>query len=172
MNTVTQDELKRFFTYNAETGVIIWARSRGAAKVGSRAGTQKTPKGRRYRYVGFKGRTYFEHRLIWLMMYGYNPIEVDHINSDGADNRLINLREVDRSGNMRNQRLSRANKSGVTGVCWRKDLKKWRVMVTGTDGVRRQVGCFADLEEARAVAHEHHAANGYHDNHGKEPIKL
>ena len=44
-------------------------------------------------------------RVIWAMQTGSWPVAeiLDHINRDRADNRLSNLRAVDRPANMRNR---------------------------------------------------------------------
>jgi hypothetical protein len=39
------------------------------------------------------GKSYQAHRLIWALMHGVDPdCDIDHINGNRADNRLINLR--------------------------------------------------------------------------------
>ena len=40
----------------------------------------------------FGGVNYYAHRLIWWLTYGDQPEVIDHINGDGWDNRIANLR--------------------------------------------------------------------------------
>ncbi|WPJ55995.1 hypothetical protein RCIP0099_00042 [Klebsiella phage RCIP0099] len=48
----------------------------------------------------------YAHRLVWFMHYGDIPegLMVDHINLDRCDNRIENLRLVDKSGNAQNSK--------------------------------------------------------------------
>lgn len=43
------------------------------------------------------------HRLIWLLVHGVWPDNIDHINKDRSDNRLENLRSVTHKENMQNK---------------------------------------------------------------------
>lgn len=83
---------------------------------------------------------------------------IDHINSNGLDNRKVNLRHCTRSQNMANQR-SRVDTSSVyKGIWWRKDNNKWRVRIV-KDGVKHNLGNFiCEIEAAKAydkAAREH-----------------
>lgn len=40
------------------------------------------------------GQSYKAHRVIYKMVHGEEPDEIDHINMDRSDNRLCNLRSV------------------------------------------------------------------------------
>ena len=51
--------------------------------------------------------------------------EIDHDNRIRDDNRLDNLNWVSRRENMINKGIGNRNKSGVIGVCFRKDCKRW-----------------------------------------------
>lgn len=50
---------------------------------------------------------------------------VDHINRNKKDNRLINLRNTTKSVNAFNCKIRKNNTSGITGVFYRKDTKRW-----------------------------------------------
>lgn len=74
--------------YNREYG----SRGRRIRAYGKRAGGV-TGCGR-YRSVSVGGKRMYEHRIIWMMHNGLIPdgMEIDHINGDGMDNRIENLR--------------------------------------------------------------------------------
>lgn len=110
------------FSYNPDTGVIIRA-STGVATM-----TAKDGKG--YCHGTVNGRTVRAHRLAWRLYYGEWPDgDIDHINGDKTDNRIDNLRSVTHAENMRNRKIRRDNRSGVSGVHWEKSRSRWRVTV-------------------------------------------
>ena len=59
------------------------------------------------------------HQLVWVLVYGRFPKQIDHINGNPKDNRVENLREVTTSENNLNQvHPWRPNaKTGLPGVC-------------------------------------------------------
>jgi hypothetical protein len=71
-----------------------------------------------------------------MMQYGYLPKEIDHINCNKLDNRIENLREVNRTQNRYNINSYKNNTSGIKGVSWKADLRKWQVSVN-VDGNRK-----------------------------------
>lgn len=107
------------------------------------------------------------HRVIWLLHFGYWPKgEIDHIDGDRGNNRISNLRTVDRLGNCQNLAKRRNNTSGTTGVTWMKRQKYWRASI----GQKRKhiiIGMFehkSDAIEARKAAELKY---GFHPNHGR-----
>lgn len=72
---------------------------------------------------------------------------VDHINRNKKDNRLCNLRVCGKSLNAFNVDIRKNNTSGVTGVWFRKDTKKW-VAEIKKDYKKICLGCYKTKEEA------------------------
>lgn len=108
------------------------------------------------------------HRLIWVLHHGQWPkFEIDHINGDHTDNRIENLRDVPKSINMRNQKRRSDNTSGMPGVCWCAERRKWRVNI-GTTARRVYVGQFARQEDAIAARKAAQAQYGFTARHGSQ----
>jgi len=121
---LTQETLKEILDYNPTTGIFTRLVSgSNRSKAGNVVGS---PNGAGYLQVKIQRKMYQLHRLAFLFVEGYLPEnDVDHMNGTVDDNRWKNLREVSRSCNMQNQQLGSANKSGFTGVFWRKQSGKW-----------------------------------------------
>lgn len=76
--------------------------------------------------------------------------EIDHINGDKLDDRLSNLRVVDRFGNAQNMPSSaQANNHscGLRGVTWNKQHRRWQSKLMANKVVYH-VGYFRTPEEA------------------------
>jgi hypothetical protein len=106
-----------------------------------------------YKYTGIFGKRYKNHRIIWMMHYGYLPKEIDHIDQNKANNRIENLRESNRILNMQNVAIRSNNKSGTANVGWYKPYKKWEVKMR-INKKSCHFGYFDDLELASLVAME------------------
>ena len=120
---LTQKRLKEALIYNGDTGIFTNRIRRIMSIEGTVVGSN-TNNG--YIAIHFDGKRYLAHRLAWLYIYGYFPENnIDHINRNKKDNRISNLREVSQQCNIRNSKLRKTNKSGVTGVCWYKNAGKW-----------------------------------------------
>ena len=91
--------------------------------VGNEAGTIRKTDG--YRQIMINRCTYRTHRLIYLYHHGWLPEFIDHINQNMADNRIENLRSATRVENSFNSKIRSDNTSGVKGVTWCKNKRKW-----------------------------------------------
>lgn len=89
------------------------------------------------------------HRTIMESIVGPIPSHyvVDHIDGDTLNNSRGNLRICSDIQNLRNSRLSKANKSGYKGVSWKKHCKKWLAQIQ-FEKKCYHLGLFADPVEA------------------------
>lgn len=151
--------VRTLFSYDPESGQLIRRTAPTYKnKVGDVAG-HVAKNG--YRVIKIKGLNYLAHRLVWLFTYGDLPIgEIDHINGDKADNRLMNLRDVPHQVNVQNLRASTSSSStGVLGVG--PHGTNWRARIT-VDGKLRTLGTFPDkaLAEAAYISAKRSLHNG------------
>ena len=109
------------------------------------------------------------HRMIWLWVHGELPDDIDHINGCSTDNRILNLRSVDRTTNLRNRARFKNNTSGVTGVVWTRRNNKWRAQIR-VNTKQKCLGYHADKFEAICARKSAEIRYGFHPNHGREPI--
>jgi len=158
---ITRDRAIELF--EIRDSALINRRTAGKARKGEQAGWIH-PTG--YRRIEISGREYPVHRIVWLMVTGEWVTELDHINGDRLDNRIENLRPVTRQENLKNQKRSIANTSGVTGVYWDRETGKWRALIR-IGGKVKTIGRFLSFEEAVMARKEAERKNGYHANHGR-----
>lgn len=113
------------------------------------AGRNERPGGRKGKLLRIK-----LHRALLGLEHG-NPMQVDHRDGDGLNNRRVNLRTVTHIENMQNRRDQRDGPHGRTsrhhGVSWSTSKQKWIVQVT-VNGARFYCGGFTDEQQAARVA--------------------
>lgn len=149
-------DFAKYLTYEPDTGRLVWKVSRGfTARAGTPAGNTVVRNGGRYRVVTVENRRFYAHRVIWILHNGPIPrgMTIDHMNGDGTDNRLANLRLATRAENHRNKQVSKANRTGVRGVYVHSQTGAYTAQIT-TDGKCRHLGCFSTLEDAAAARRE------------------
>jgi len=162
---ITQSILKEYLHYNPDTGIFTRVkRSANAIQVGDVAGCLSKSNG--YLVFHVLNKLWLAHRLAWLYSYGEWPEhQIDHINHNRTDNRLINLRAVTHKENTRNKSLLTANKSGFNGVSWAKDRSKWRAIIEVSGKVIR-LGSFDDIKDAIEARKAANIKYKFHKNHG------
>jgi hypothetical protein len=150
---ITYERLRELLTYNSETGAFIWNMDRKCRQV--KAGDVAGHKSRLgYMVTGIDGSApMLMHRLAWFYVYGQHPSEqIDHINGNRSDNRLINLRVVNNQQNNQNRHILRStNTSGYAGVSWHKQRSRWNATIT-VSGKKKSLGLYASAKEAGAIA--------------------
>jgi hypothetical protein len=125
-------------------------------------------KGKNTRYVASRkmnddGRveTVFLHRLLTNCPDG---MVVDHINGDGLDNRLCNLRVVTIAQNNMNSRVRNDSQSGIKGAYYDKKADSYYSRIR-VDGENIYLGTFKTAEEAAEAYAE--ASRKYHGEYGR-----
>jgi|TARA_B110000908_G_scaffold144814_1_gene174679 hypothetical protein len=142
---ITQEELKRLFHYDEETGDLTrLVKTCRGVKVGDIPRALNT---QGYKRVRINSKLYYQHRLIFLYMEGDTPSYVDHINGDKSDNRWSNLRPATPMSNACNIGKRSNNTSGYKGVYWDKRRQKWCAKIN-VEFRNKHIGYFTTKEEA------------------------
>lgn len=159
---ITQEMVKEYFSYNHDTGSLTWLKDSGSNWCkGKVAGTKAGD----YLRVSFKGKRFYVHRLVYLFHHGYLPDTVDHINGNGSDNRIENLRGCTQAENNLNSKIPKSNTSGVKGVSWNKQHNRYKGIVQ-YKGKQYFIGYFDNLEEAsKNVASKRQELHGLFHRH-------
>lgn len=171
--TITREQLSTVLECIPETGSLTWKprvesspyiKAWNTKYAGKQAGNLT---GLGYLHTQAFGRRLFVHRIVWLFAHNeWPPTLLDHVNGDRADNRISNLRAVPHAINLRNQALRRTNKSGVMGVHWSAQRRKWvaKIVVGGRTII---LGHFDSVDEAASARKEADRQYGFHSNHGR-----
>lgn len=144
---ITQELVRQKFFYHPEAGLIFRKNKKGQLK-------SLCNYAKKDGYVQFHlgDKMVLAHRIAWIYCYGdIDGLEIDHIDGNPSNNRLSNLRLASHQQNMCNRVLQKNNTSGISGVSWKKDAKKWFVYVY-KDKKRIQFGCFDNLLDAAACS--------------------
>ena len=110
------------------------------ARMGMESGF-KRPDG--YKDIRIDGKLHRTHRLIYIMHNGDIPenMFIDHKNGIRDDNRIDNLRVV-------NKQENGFNMTNAKGYSWHKQNQKYGASIR-TDGVQKHLGYFDLKEDAR-----------------------
>lgn len=177
---VSQDFLKSILEYDPDIGLFLWKKRPAISFEGDEHGKQTRANKWNGRFAGkqaftakntggyfhtkINDRVYLAHRVAWVIQFGEWPNIIDHINGRVDDNRICNLRNVSKSANGRNRRISSNNASGFSGVSFRSDQGKWHA--AGGDGKkRRHLGLYDTKSEAVKARAEFEISHGYTTRH-------
>jgi hypothetical protein len=158
--------------YGEWSGLVWKVRRGGKANAGSVAGSPSpdpTNPDRVDWVVRVDGVLYYASRVIYFMAYGKDPgdVEVDHEDQNWLNNNAWNLR-LDVAGDIQqvNSPMQRNNTSGVVGVVWYKEGRKWRAKVK-----EKHLGYFTCKIEAAHVVNEKWKELGWLEI-GRKPCDL
>ena len=131
--------------FECKDGVLFWKNPNARrCKKGDKAGHIDKDG---YVIVRFDDKRVPAQKIIWYMAYGEMPEMLDHINGNRSDNSLSNLRKVTKRENNFNKAMRSDNTSGVCGVRWHKQRKKWNARIK-IDGVEKSLGMYASFQDA------------------------
>lgn len=132
------------FAYDPKTGELRWATEPGRCR---RIGKEVGNVSGKHRITSIGNVRFKVHRICWSLYYDEQPPEfIDHINGDGRDNRIENLRAITNRQNTENVRKPRTtNRLGILGISRKRGKFRARIMVAGRE---ISLGVFATPEEA------------------------
>jgi hypothetical protein len=127
--------IEKGYTYNPETGIVYTPKNKKvSAKHTQGYIVMCIWNGTRIQLLA--------HQFAWYCVYGEIVEQIDHINMDKTDNRIVNLRKVTDQENKTNN-----NKKGYY---YNELNKNWRSRITNK-GKTIEIGSFKTEEEARAA---------------------
>lgn len=160
----TKERLSELFEY-VNGGKLRRKVSAGNQK----AGVETTGKLERHGYcrILVDGEHYLFHRIVWRLVYGDEPEFIDHINSDRSDNRIENLRRVNKNSNCQHQLRPRNNTSGFIGVYRYSRSNSWVAKIC-VNSKSKTIGYYKDIKDAVLAYND--KCNELHGEFGKSKI--
>lgn len=140
---LTHARLLQALSYDHLTGVMI-SKSRG--RRGMLAGCVNNAG---YRVIRIDKKLYLLHRLAWLFIHGSWPkYIIDHIDGNRLNNRLDNLRDLQKAQNHHNLKGPQKNSTtGFLGVTFNKHRKHFVAQIA-INGRGIYIGSFATADAA------------------------
>ena len=148
--SISADYARSVFAYDPETGAISRnIKTSSSAEVGCIIGRDN---GDGYSRVSVMGKRVYVHRLAWLLHYGEWPAnQIDHVDGDRSNNKIANLRDVDRTANAQNIHVANSN-TGVLGVSYDANRKRYVAQISvGPRGSAKTIhlGRYRLIEDAQ-----------------------
>lgn len=170
MDLPSKDYLHECLIYYPHTGLLVW-RTRPVEHFANvrawKSWNTKYANNQAFRsidkdgyYYGcINGKNQKAHRIIFKMLHGWEPTQIDHDDRNKQNNKELNLKAATAEVNSRNQGISKANTSGAVGVYFR--YGKWNARLA-----QKHLGAFNTFEEAVEARKKAQVTAGYHINHG------
>src|SRR5271156_4098180 len=155
----TAEQVRSLLICDAATGRLVWKarsiemfdgdRARCASWNGRYAGRKAGHDSKNgYRTIRIFNRAYLVHHIVWLIVHGQWPLQLDHKEGKEIGDALGNLRLANQSQNMQNANRRKDNKSGFKGVSWDVVNKKWVTRIRVPGGKYENLGRFSNPIEA------------------------
>lgn len=120
---------------------LVWIRPGKGVRVGRQAFGTSRPDG--YLKGCYKGNYFYAHQVVFYLVHGYVPEEIDHLDGDKRNNQPDNLRAVTHSENQQNRRSAK-------GYCWATKAGKYFASIE-VAGKTMNLGMYNTAEAARAA---------------------
>lgn len=170
LDRYTLEELKQKFRYNPENG-RVYALNCGRWRNQTKEVNTKTPLG----YYIFMWKLnekvvpILAHRLAYELHTNslLGNYIVDHDDQNKLNNKFSNLKKTDKNTNNKNLTMRKTNKSGVSGVEYRKyksGREAW-IATISVDKSRKYLGCFSDKKDAIKARKLAIVKYGFNKNH-------
>lgn len=156
-NRPSIERIREVLAYDPITGVLTWRITSGRAIAGREAGGVDQWTG--YHRVRVDGVPILSHHVVWAIVTGEWPEQLDHVDGAKDHYRFENLRECTQSQNMANVGRPNNNTSGIKGVTFHKASGLWRAQIE-IEGKKKHLGCRLTREGA-AELYTAAAANHY-----------
>ena len=118
-------------------------------------------------FVGSINKQYvLAHRVIYKIIYGVEPDNIDHEDGDTSNNKKKNLISKTHQSNMVNRKLPVNNSTGQLGVYLNKKRNVWDAYIH-VNKTRKFMGSFNSFDDAVAARKAAETSNNYHSNHGR-----
>lgn len=145
---LSAETVRKFLSYNPETGMFTRRTNTYGAKAGDVAG-HVTKRG--YIEIDVGGCRCLGHRLAWLYVYGEWPkSQIDHKDRNTSNNAIKNLRPATPSQNAFNTKKRAGTGTPLKGAHWCKRTNCWRPSIK-VDGRTIYLGRFETAQEAHAA---------------------
>lgn len=150
------DYIEEYIRYDRDLGKLFYKKTLSSrAIIGNECGTKR----KNYVVITIFGRKYLIHRIIFFLERGYCPIAIDHVDGNGLNNFIENLREcsfLENQGNRKN------HGKYLKGVRYDKRTKTnpWLARIHN-----EHIGCFPTEEAAHEAYRK--AAIHYFGNFAK-----
>lgn len=134
--SITQEYLHKIMSYNTETGDVTFKIKSSICMYHG------------YMQISIDKTNWFIHILVWIYVYGVYPHKyVDHINGNKQDNRICNLRLVNKRENALNKKYHRAGRLPGVG----RTKVGYTVTIQLYGGYKAYLGFYKDERYASAV---------------------
>lgn len=182
-DVVSIEYLVECFKYDEINGKLYWKEDRPLKHftsdagyrswkylAGKEAGTNAKNHNIVYRIVKVGGVRTTVHKVIYAMVYGVWCECIDHIDGDGLNNLLTNLKPSNKKDNAKNQKKHSRNTSGCSGVSYYKASGKW--LASGSKIVEGKrvivyLGYHDTIFEAACARISWQNQEGYSSRHGR-----